>query len=93
MTHAERQARYRAKRAAGAPTFRCRKPLDRRSRLQRWRDMVAELKDLQDEYQAWLPTLPQTMANSATAEAFRTICDLNLSEPKGIVTPRGFGRD
>ena len=80
MTHAERQARYRARQAAGAPTFRCRKPLDRRSRLQRWRDVVAELQDLQDEYQAWL-------------EALRTICDLDLSEPKGIVTPRGFGRD
>ena len=93
MTHAERQARYRAKQAAGTPTFRYRKPIDRRSRLQRWRDVVAELQDLQDEYQAWLDALPQNMANSATAEALRTICDLNPSEPKGIVTPRGFGRD
>ena len=93
MTHAERQARYRAKQAASAPTFRCRKPLDRRSRLQRWRDVVAELQDLQDEYQAWLDALPQNMADSATAEALRTICDLVLSELEGIVPPRGFGRD
>ena len=71
MTHAERQARYRAKQAAGAPTFRCRKPLDRRSQLQRWRDVVAELQDLQDEYQAWLDALPQNMADSATAEVLR----------------------
>jgi hypothetical protein len=41
----------------------------------------------------WLDALPQNMANSATAEALRTICDLDLSEPEGIVTPRGFGRN
>jgi len=93
MTHAERQARYRAKQAAGVPTFRYRKPLDHRSRLQRWRDVVAELQDLQDEYQAWLDALRQNMADSATAEALRTICDLDLSELEGIVPPRGFGRD
>jgi hypothetical protein len=93
MTHAERQARYRAKQAAGVPTFRYRKPLDRRSRLQRWRDVVAELQDLQDEYQAWLDALPQNIADSGTAEALRTICDLDLSELEGIVPPQGFGRD
>jgi hypothetical protein len=93
MTHPERQARYGAKQAASAPTFRYRKPLDRRSRLQRWRDVVAELQDIQDEYQAWLDALPQNMADSATAEALRTICDLDLSEPEGIVPPQGFGRD
>jgi uncharacterized Zn finger protein len=93
MTHAERQARYRAKQAAGAPTFRYRKPLDRRSRLQRWRDVVAELQDLQDEYQAWLAALQQNMADSATAEASRTICNLDLSELEGIVPPQWFGRD
>jgi hypothetical protein len=54
MTHAERQSRYRAKQAAGTPTFRYRKPIDRRSRVQRWCDAVAELQDLQDDYQAWL---------------------------------------
>ena len=89
MTHAERQARYRARQAAGAPTLRYRKPLDRRSRLQQWRDVVAELQDLQDEYQAWLDALPQNMADSATAEALRTICDLDLSELEGIVPPPG----
>ena len=75
MTHAERQARYRAKQAVGAPTFRYRKPVDRRSRLQRWRDVVAELQELQDEYQTWLDALPQNMADSGTAEDLRAICD------------------
>jgi hypothetical protein len=93
MTHAERQARYRAKQAAGAPTYRYRKPVDRRSRLQRWRDVVAELQDPQDEYQTWLKALPQNMADSAIAEALRAICDLDLSELESIVPPRGFGRD
>ena len=91
--HAERQARYRAKQAEGAPTFRYRKPVDRRSRLQRWRDVVAELQELQDEYQTWLDALPQNMADSGMAEALRAICDLDLSELESIVPPRGFGRD
>ena len=90
MTHAERQARYRARQAAGAPTLRYRKPLDRRSRLQRWRDVVAELQDLQDEYQAWLDALPQNMADSATAEALRTICNLDLSELESIFRTGGL---
>ena len=51
MTHAERQARYRTKQAEGAPTLRYRKPIDRRSRLQRWHDAVTELQKLQGEYQ------------------------------------------
>jgi hypothetical protein len=93
MTHAERQSRYRAKQAAGTPTFRYRKPIDRRSRVQRWCDAVAELQDLQDDYQAWLDALPQNMEDNATAEALRAICDLDLSELQSIVPPRGFGRD
>jgi len=93
MTHAERQTRYRAKQAERAPTFRYRKPVDRRSRLQRWHDAVTELQELQSEYQAWLDALPQNMADSGTAEALRTICDLDLSELESIVPPRGFGRD
>jgi hypothetical protein len=93
MTHAERQARYRAKQADGGPTLRYRKPVDRRSRVQRWRDAVMELQELQDEYQAWLDALPQNMEDSTTAEALRAICDLDLSELEGIVPPRGFGRD
>jgi hypothetical protein len=93
MTHAERQARYRAKQADGSPTLRYRKPVDRRSRVQRWRDAVSELQELQDEYQAWLDALPENMEDSATAEALRTICDLDLSELEAIVPPRRFGRD
>jgi hypothetical protein len=92
MTHAERQARYRARQAAGAPTLRYRKPpivAAGFSDGETW----SELQDLQDEYRAWLDALPQNMADSANAETLCTICDLDLSELEGIVTPRGFGRD
>src|SRR5271165_3200692 len=41
MTDAERQARYRAARAAGAPVIRTRRPADHRSRARRWNDNVA----------------------------------------------------
>ena len=54
-------------------------------------DRPSPERDLQDEYQAWLEALPQNMEDSATAEALRTICDLDLSELER--SPRGFGRD
>jgi hypothetical protein len=50
ITGAERQARYRAARADGAPAVRVRRPADRRSRIQRWRDAVSTLTNLQAEY-------------------------------------------
>ena len=93
MTHAERQARYRATHAEGAPKFRYRKPADRRSRPQRWRDAVAELLELQIDYQAWIDALPENLAVSATADALHEICDLDLSELTSVEPPRGFGRD
>jgi hypothetical protein len=71
MTLAERQARYRAAHADGAPKIRYRKPADRRSRPQRWRDAVAELVELQEEYRAWFDALPPSLADSATADALR----------------------
>ena len=42
---------------------------------------------------AWLESLPDSLQDSATAEALRTMCDLDLSELQAIVPPRGFGRD
>ncbi len=93
MSVAERQARYRASHADGAPKIRYRKPADRRSRPQRRRDAVAELVELQGDYQAWLGALPPSLTDSAMADALRAICDLDLSELQGIEPPRGFGRD
>lgn len=95
MTAAERQARYRAAHAADAPVtvkVRYRKPADRRSRPQRWRDAVAELLELQADYQEWLDALPVSLADTPTADALRAVCDLDLSGLE-IDPPRGFGRD
>ena len=93
MTDAERQARHRAARDAGKPIIRIRRPSDLRSRARRWHDTVAELLALQAEYEAWLGALPETLQDTATAEALRTITELDLSELQAIDPPRGFGRD
>jgi hypothetical protein len=93
MTDAERQARYRAARTAGAPVIHTRRPADHRGRARRWDDHVAGLVKAQVEFMAWLESLPDNLQDSATAEALRAICDFDLSELQAIVPPRGFGRD
>ena len=93
LTGAERQARYRIAHAAGQPVIRVRRPVDRRSRIQRWNDTVAAIVDLQAEYAAWLEALPENQQDSTTAEALQTIVELDLSELQAIEPPRGFGRD
>jgi hypothetical protein len=93
MTDAERQARYRAAHAAGAPVMRTRRPADHRSRARRWNDAVTQLTELQAQYAAWLETLPDSLRDSATAEALQAICDLDLADLQAIEPPRGFGRD
>ena len=93
MTDAERQARYRAARAAGAPVIRTRRAADHRSRLRCWNDAVADLTNLQAEYAAWLESLPDNLQDTATAEALRAITELDLGELQAIMPPRGFGRD
>lgn len=93
MTHAARQARYRASQAQTAPKIRYRRLADRRSRPQRWRDAVAELLELQGDYQTWLDALPENLADGKTADALRLICEIDLSHLESIEPPRGFGRD
>jgi len=93
MTDAERQARYRAARAAGQPVIRTRRPTDRRSLLQTWTDALTELVAAQARYAAWLEALPDNQQDSAIAEALRVIADHDLAELQAIEPPRGFGRD
>ena len=59
--------------------MRYRRPADRRSRPQRWRDAVAELVALQ--------------ADGATAQALQAIVVLDLDDIAAVEPPRGFGRD
>jgi hypothetical protein len=93
MTDAERQARYRAARASGMPIVRTYRPADHRGRPRRWTDHVTGLVKEQIEFMAWLDSLPENLQDSATAEALRAICELDLSELQAIIPPRGFGRD
>lgn len=96
MTHAERQACYRAAQAADVPApvvkAHYRKPAGLRSRPQRWRDAVAGLLELQADYQQWLNRLPESLADTPTADALRVVYDLDLLSLK-VDPPRGFGRD
>jgi hypothetical protein len=50
---------------------------------------------LQAEYVAWHDTLPDSLCDSATAEALQAIVDLDLDLDTltAIVRPRGYGRD
>jgi hypothetical protein len=93
MTDAERQARPRAALAAGKPVSRIRPPVDRCSRIQRWRDAVAELTAVQAQCVARLEALPPSPHEGATADALQAICELDLSDLQAIEPPRGFGRD
>jgi hypothetical protein len=49
--------------------------------------------ELQEEYRAWLEALPQSLQESATAEALRAITEIDLSELESVEPPRGYGRD
>lgn len=93
LTAAERSRLYRERHQAGAPSVRYRRPADRRSRAQRWRDAVAELLVLQDEYAAWFDTMPDSLRESPTGQMLQTIVDLELGELAAIEPPRGYGRD
>jgi broad specificity phosphatase PhoE len=89
LTAAQRQARRRAKQrlsrrghvAAPAP------------RPQRWAAAVATLVELQQEYAAWLDSLPEGLEGSRTAEKLEAITELDLDELQEIDPPRGYGRD
>jgi hypothetical protein len=92
LSNAARQARYRA-RHKEAVTVRTRRPVDRRSRIQRWHDAVAELVEIQAGCAAWLDVMPESLRGTATAEALQTISDLDLDVLAAIEPPRGYGRD
>jgi hypothetical protein len=95
LSNAERQARWRAKHQAPAPSvaIRARRSLDRRSRVQRWRDAVGELLAIQSDCADWLDALPEPLRETATAETLQAIVDLDLDTLAAVEPPRGYGRD
>jgi hypothetical protein len=95
LSNAERQARYRARHLKQPPPVvsRIRRPVDRRSRLQRWIDATNVLLGIQGEYVDWLAALPDSLRGTAMAEALEAIADLDLSALAEIKPPRGYGRD
>jgi len=95
LSNAGRQARYRARRLklTSPVVIRTRRPIDRRSRPQRWDDATNVLLVLQAEYVDWLAALPDSLRDSPTAEALEAIADLDLTALAEIKPPRGYGRD
>jgi hypothetical protein len=105
MTGAERQARYRAVHAAGAPVVRTRRPVDRRSRIQRWNDTIAGPSSCRPSIPAgWtrcrktnrtvrLPRPCGQLSNSISPNSRRS----NRHEALGVIEqldgPYGMGRD
>ena len=94
LSNAERQRRYRARRAAGEPVRTPPvRPKDRRPRPKRWAAAVAELRALQAEYETWRDQLPESLADSRTAVLLEGVCDVDLDALDDVQLPRGFGRD
>ena len=80
LSNAERQARYRARHLQPPPhvVIRTRRPVDRRSRIQRWDDATNALLGIQAECVSWLEALPDSLRSTAMAEALEAIVDLDL---------------
>ena len=80
-------------RKIGTQRILYRRPQDRRSRPQRWRDAVQTLVDLQVEYQNWLDNLPDSLEGSTVAEKLETVCEYDFGDLEALEPPLGFGRD
>ena len=93
LTNAERQRRYRQRRAAGEPVQERRpRPPRPKPRPARWAAALAELRTLQGEYETWRDQMPESLADSRTAELLEGVCDVDL-EALDVELPQGFGRD
>ena len=91
LTNAERQRRWRERRAGGVPVQE-RRPARPKPRPARWAAALAEFRTLQAEYEVWRDGLPESLAESRTAELLEGVCDVDL-DALDVELPRGFGRD
>jgi hypothetical protein len=95
LSDAERAARYREKRRAGAAPVHYRRPVDRRTRPQKWHDAVETLAALLDDYEQWRDNLPPSLAESSTAARIEEVLELRelVDQLQAAELPKGFGRD
>jgi len=95
LTNAERARAYRDRQKQGAAPAHYRRPADRRTRPQRWRDAVQTLIDLLDDYAAWRDNLPQSLAEGVVAERLDGLAELRelVDQLEAAELPKGFGRD
>ncbi len=84
LTNAEKQRRYRARRREGARPVRYRRPQERRSNPQRWRDAVQSLVQLQEHYGEWLEKLPESLYGSALGAKLEAITELDLDALQAV---------
>ena len=94
LSNAERQARHRARRQAEQPPAIVKQPRpSRQSRQQRWDDALTVMIAVQAECAAWFEALPESLRDSATAEALQEMIDLDLDSIAAVRPPPGYGRD
>ena len=96
LTSAERQRAYINRLKAGVPTTpKPRRPIDRRTKPQRWDDAVGELMSLLDDYQDARNNLPDSLAATAYVEKLDAILELRelVETLADADLPKGFGRD
>ena len=72
---------------------RYRRPQDRRSKPQRWRDAVEVLLTLQADYREWFDNLPENLLVTSLGEKLQAIAELDLESLQAIDPPRGYRRD
>lgn len=94
LSNAERQARFRARRQMEQPPIIVKQPRpSRQSRGKRWDDALAVMMTVQAECAAWFAALPESLRDSATAEALQEMIDLDLDSIAAVRPPPGYGRD
>jgi len=98
LTNAERQRRYRERRAAKQPVIRYRRPQDRTSRPSQWANAIQTLRDLHAEYVEWFDRMPESLRDGALGEKLAAVAELDLAaatldELDALDLPLGFGRD
>ena len=75
------------------PPVRYRRPQDRRSKPQRWRDAVEVLLTLQADYREWFDNLPENLLVTSLGNKLQAIAELDLESLQAIDPLRGYRRD